>query len=330
MQISKIKQIKKIKVDSQRYDLEVEDNHNFFANGILVHNSNVSVWYDRESGSVRLAKRSGFIEKDENFYNIDSIRERLEEYVSKVANRLPDATQIVLYGELFGGSYPDHKSNTKAVQKGVYYSPNLEFFVFDIAVDGEFMDSQDRWALLHSLDIPMPHVKKVGTFEECLEESEVFEDPTYEVFGLPKVEDNFSEGLVIKPCKPKFYPCGSRVILKKKNEKFSEKTNKKKREQKTSEPVSEEIQKEIDNILPFVTEARLRNVLSHIGEVTQKDFGKVMKEFNKDVIEDYRKDHGETFDNLDKKDSKIVTSALNKSAANLIRQNFLDIIDGNF
>lgn len=38
MKLMKIKSIKKINHDSKRYDLEVEDNHNFFANNILVHN----------------------------------------------------------------------------------------------------------------------------------------------------------------------------------------------------------------------------------------------------------------------------------------------------
>lgn len=38
MQLVKIKSIKKIENKSKRYDIEVENNHNFFANGILVHN----------------------------------------------------------------------------------------------------------------------------------------------------------------------------------------------------------------------------------------------------------------------------------------------------
>jgi hypothetical protein len=36
--ISTIKSIKKIKTPSKRYDLTIAKNHNFFANGILVHN----------------------------------------------------------------------------------------------------------------------------------------------------------------------------------------------------------------------------------------------------------------------------------------------------
>lgn len=38
LQMLKVSSIKKINLKSRRYDLEIEDNHNFFANGILVHN----------------------------------------------------------------------------------------------------------------------------------------------------------------------------------------------------------------------------------------------------------------------------------------------------
>lgn len=37
----KIKSINKIKSNSKKYDIEVSKNHNFFANGILVHNSSI-------------------------------------------------------------------------------------------------------------------------------------------------------------------------------------------------------------------------------------------------------------------------------------------------
>ncbi len=49
MKSTKIKNIKKIQNDSLLYDIEVEHNHNFFANGILVHNSS-STFYCKKIG----------------------------------------------------------------------------------------------------------------------------------------------------------------------------------------------------------------------------------------------------------------------------------------
>lgn len=39
--------VKKIDNKSKRYDIEVEKNHNFFANNILVHNSSMSLYYHK-------------------------------------------------------------------------------------------------------------------------------------------------------------------------------------------------------------------------------------------------------------------------------------------
>jgi hypothetical protein len=46
MKIVKIKNIKQIECDSKRYDIQTKKTNNFFANGILVHNSCIQVYYD--------------------------------------------------------------------------------------------------------------------------------------------------------------------------------------------------------------------------------------------------------------------------------------------
>lgn len=46
MKTVKIKAIKRIQSDSKRYDIETKKTHNFFADGILVHNSCINLHYD--------------------------------------------------------------------------------------------------------------------------------------------------------------------------------------------------------------------------------------------------------------------------------------------
>jgi hypothetical protein len=46
MKIVKIKHIKEIECNSKRYDIQTKETNNFFANGILVHNSMIQVYYD--------------------------------------------------------------------------------------------------------------------------------------------------------------------------------------------------------------------------------------------------------------------------------------------
>jgi len=52
----RIKAIRKIDSASKRYDIEVADNHNFYANGILVHNSLGILFLDNE-GMIRITTR---------------------------------------------------------------------------------------------------------------------------------------------------------------------------------------------------------------------------------------------------------------------------------
>ena len=46
MRVVKIKSIKKLESNSKRYDIETKKTHNFFADGILVHNSCINLHYD--------------------------------------------------------------------------------------------------------------------------------------------------------------------------------------------------------------------------------------------------------------------------------------------
>ena len=56
-----VKSIKKISHNSKRYDIETNKNHNYFANGILVHNSCGIIFYDEEDGQWMVMTRGSFI-----------------------------------------------------------------------------------------------------------------------------------------------------------------------------------------------------------------------------------------------------------------------------
>ena len=54
-----------------------------------------------------------------------------------------------IYGEYFGGNYPNSDGKYKHVQKGVYYVPQHEFMAFDIRI---FTDKTTFW--VDVTDIP--------------------------------------------------------------------------------------------------------------------------------------------------------------------------------
>ena len=106
-----------------------------------VHGSNLSIHCDGKE--VKFARRKDFIEEGENFYNHQTIKETLEEKMWALWNAWKDVKKpnsLVIYGEIIGSGYPEMKSAHKRIQKGVYYSPNIEFYVFDIKIDGKYCD----------------------------------------------------------------------------------------------------------------------------------------------------------------------------------------------
>jgi Rnl2 family RNA ligase len=151
------------------------------------------------------------------------------------------------------------------------------------------------------------------------------------MFGLPSLEDNVCEGVVLKPVDPCFFGNGSRCILKNKNEKFTEK-QKVKKTKKQDLKLSEEAKRLYEEACTYVTENRLRNVVSHGLDLSdeKKAFGIIMKEMNKDVFDDFLKDHGDDFKKLEPSEQKKISKSLNKNVANLVRPHFRNILDGEF
>lgn len=136
MKIVKIKSIKKIENDSMRYDIQVRNTHNFFANNILVHNSFCQVVIVPESdgnenmflGRILVASKGlgaqglCFKANERNETNIyvralksSGIFDKLIKEYSNI-----DVPFFIL-GEVYG----------PGVQEGFSYGNELKFRVFD-------------------------------------------------------------------------------------------------------------------------------------------------------------------------------------------------------
>lgn len=302
-----------------------------------IHGSNLSVI--ATANEVTFAKRSGLL-GDDNFYGLHALTPKLQDMARTVfehCNTVFDGIeQVILRGEIFGGTYPhdDVPRNPSAtrVQKEVFYSPNNEFYVFDIQVDGQYMSCDAKYDLCCDLGIPHCRPLAMGTLNELLEElNPVFDDPISTELGYPKIKDNKSEGYVLKPNEACYLSCGSRVILKLKNPKFSEqKSGKSKTQPAPAKDYSPEVRVAIEEVDRYITENRLRNVLSKLGsEFTNKDFGKIMGAFNKDVLADFEAD-SIGFAKLSKEDKKVVTKQMSNRSSQLLREHFVNIIDGEF
>jgi Rnl2 family RNA ligase len=205
-----------------------------------IHGANYSFWQDDDE--LRSAKRSGLMDSDGGgFYGSHMVYAKYSVNMRQMFHYFKNQFNfdyMVVYGELFGGSYPhpevDRSPGATKVQDGVFYCPHNDFYMFDIAfyLEGKLLFYSSKTAVGYTAEIfgiPAANILAKGSFEEMIALNPIFEDPLHEFFRLPKIEGNMSEGLVISPVDTKFFNGGSRVILKNKNPNFSEQKAKKER-----------------------------------------------------------------------------------------------------
>lgn len=287
-----------------------------------IHGANYAFYADGH-GTVKGAKRSSFVGLEDNFYNHEVIHEKYAESIRSARlhsffdGMNPDVTMIV-FGEIFGGnSCYSHKSAYKPIQKGVFYTPEIEFMAFDVAIQypGDerlhFLSMKDRIAVLGVYIPQVPHLF-FGTYETCLELCEKHKDmnsnvPTYFKVENPPVK-NVVEGFVISPVDPLFDVYGGRVAFKYKTETFLEKSKGSK--DKKQKFLSKEDEKIIQEFLQYLNDNRIDSYLSKEGAIYRKDIGKHIKGVFDDIIEDMKKD-GIVID-----DTKTVAKLVSRHIAN--------------
>jgi len=246
---------------------------------------------------------------------------------------------IIIYGEFFGGLYShfDKKymaKNKKCIQNGIFYSPSLHFYAFDIKTDLELNQienkSEDevdgRLSVNESIQIfeecDFLHAKilKQGSFDELMKFNvDKFQSTIPKILNLPppidvntkKEIDNIAEGIIIRKLFSKDH-----ILLKIKSQSFWEITGFKKQKNKTKneiliklDPKSEKIRQNVlkfqdaefcDFISRCVNNQRLQSVESKVGRLDTKNFKKIQGMFVADVYDELQKEKNEITKKLHK------------------------------
>lgn len=127
----KIKSIRRIKPET-RYDLSVKKYHNFFANGILVHNCRC-VTIINELGDVICYSREG-----KEFLTLDVIKEEI---------KCLGLNSVALDGEICivdDNGKEDFQSIMKVIRKKDYTIPNPKYKLFDMIPIDDFFRKESR------------------------------------------------------------------------------------------------------------------------------------------------------------------------------------------
>lgn len=295
-----------------------------------VHGANFS--FITNGKTIQVAKRSGLIVEGENFSNyehvLDTYSEAIKTLFGLVKIDYPETEIVTIFGELYGGSY-EHPDVEKIkgmvrVQKGVFYSPENDFYAFDICINQiKYLDVPIANTYFEAVELFYAKTLFQGTLQKCLDYPNIFQSKIPTWLKLPEIKGNICEGVIIKPRVSKHFRNGQRVIFKNKNEKWSERSHSKNKVAREVKVFSELEKETVNYLLSYVSENRLMNVQSKLGEFSLKQMGKTIGLFAQDALVDFKKDYELQWEVIEKESQKRMTKMLNKEAANMVKQIFL-------
>ncbi len=177
---------------------------------------------------VKFGKRKAWLNDNEPFFGWQVLRSVLEASAVKIYSDYNGTGSLYIYGELFGGSYPhsDVRNNDlfTPVQTGIWYSPSLQYAVFDILFIKDeimyFMSFSEVVKLVEKTSLQTVPVLAYGSYESLKKLPVRYTSSVYEKYGLPPIENNVAEGFVLKPdCE---IAASDRPVIKYKIPEFSE------------------------------------------------------------------------------------------------------------
>lgn len=231
-----------------------------------IHGANFSFVYDCIIENMKYAKRTEILKEDDAFFGYKDILESIEPkimiIIQKIKKNIEDVIQIIIYGELFGGIYPNYEQKRMPIQKGIYYSPNINFYAFDIYIierkpDGlkkYFVDFEKSIEYFEQANILYAEPLEIfNSYEKAINYKIGFNSTIPNKFKLPILKENKSEGIVIRSMTEHF-------IIKKKIPEFQETTY-------SDNSVSSKDMKTIAENM--ITENRLNNAISKVGFINE-------------------------------------------------------------
>ena len=255
-----------------------------------VHGANFS--FICEEKGIQYAKRKEMLSWEDDFFGFQLMADRLYAEITALSQVILHdfkANRCVIYGELFGGEYPhldiEGIKGIQAVQTGIYYSPQIEFYAFDIVIETDggdryFLDYQKMINYFDKTNLLYAKPLQICSLTEALNFDIKIQSIIPKWLNLPSLpQDNIIEGIVIKPMQEIEVetPKGKvRPLLKIKNQQFLE-DDRYLQAQKWSFLPSEKVNRHqiLDDIfaemLLFVTENRLKNVISKIGHLNPEN-----------------------------------------------------------
>jgi len=304
-----------------------------------IDGSNASIFIT--DNDIQIASRNNLLTEENMFDYMYMFKTTYSEELVLLFNHLVERFSpiyydtieaVTVYGEVFGGIYthPNIRKEqyAKKIQGRVQYCPQNKFRIFDIAltiknkdiIKTQYLNYSELMCACNIFGLPYVCPLFVGSFEECMNYDVNFQTTIPTLYNLPEIENNFAEGVIIRPMVEHTFYNGNRIIFKKKSEKFNEK--KQRQYIKPAIEYEPHIIDLMERVSQYITENRINNIISHFGTVLKKDFGKVLKTFNLDVFEAFEDEEDVILSSYTKEDQKIIRKYVNTECSLLMRAEF--------
>lgn len=299
------------------------------------------------------ARRRGVLAPNEDFFNYQQVLTRLQTQIRNSFSEIQSVAKqelncVVIIGELFGGFYPGLTAARKEVivQKGIYYSPQVEFCAFDIELvmdegkNRQWMKYSDCMNIFEKLGLLYAKPLISGSMEECTKFNIKINSLLPKQLGLSDLNQNQIEGIVIKTGKRKLYLADSqklhfqdqpinfgsnshRIIFKIKNEKFaeinpspSELIDRKWKKSKQKGPLP--FEKVMMTIKPYLNFNRIETLQSKIGKIRRSIIDQAGQGLCDDALKDFLDEHKQLYTLLSPGEKKKLEKLVFKYSVDLI------------
>lgn len=302
-----------------------------------VHGANFSFVY--EGKKLAYAKRKEYLAWGDDFFGFQEVAQQMEDNVLGLFEELSlcmPGDKYILYGELFGGSYPHPDvvphPNVQAIQTGVYYAPQVGFCAFDIAIETDgvksYLDYEEAIRYFERHGIFHAHILFAGRLNEALNFDTRINSLVPPRLGLPALESNLIEGVVIKPLRHKsLAEADGRPIVKLKNKEFDEEKKFHEAGKWSYIPKAttntEELGFLLEGMRGYVTANRLNSVISKTGRLdfaNAQRLADITAEYLRDVVEDFNIDNNGILDEITPGQHAWLTERLKSEIAGCMAQ----------
>ena len=277
------------------------------------HGANFSFIY--ENKQLKFAKRKALLTWKDDFFGFQTVVKKNERQITSLfeaLSRTITAKRYIIYGELIGGAYPhphvEVAENVQAIQTGVYYTPNIEFYAFDIAIieneveDKYYLDYTTTIDYFEEHQLLYAKPLMIGKYNEVFEFDTKIKSTIPHKFQLPELTNNLIEGVVIKPLKHNTIDLPFRPIFKIKNAAFEEERKFHLAEKWSFKQAisahSEDVGFLVAAARNYVTENRLNSAVSKIGALTPDRLVAIKNEFLEDILMDFNEDNEQILEDI--------------------------------